>query len=268
MLVARLAHIPTRAEQRTLSDRLSCRLFADAGYMVGADDIGRTIYGKPQLRDSPLHHSISNTRSLSIGVLGPDPIGIDVEALDRPLRVASELLMRRMFASAAEATACLQHWTLIQAWTAKEAVLKAAGLGLGGLANVRIAPDRAAAVRLALRPQPVDAGGFSVAVAKASVARGRDGASSSRVRSRLQQRLAEPTTERRCSRLCSPGWPGGLGYLIVVPILSAVAFLWLGVTGWLLWQSGANQAANKEFDSTTGRPVWFEFGGIHGGDPR
>ena len=63
-------------------------------------------------------------------MVGPDPIGIDVEALDRPLRVASDLLKRRMFASAAEATDCLEHWTMIQAWTAKEAVLKAAGLGL------------------------------------------------------------------------------------------------------------------------------------------
>ena len=125
VLVAHLAQPPTRAEQRALSDRLTCRMFADAGQMVAADDIGRTIYGKPQLRNSPLHHSISNTGSLSIGVAGPDPIGIDVEALDRPLRVASELLKRRMFVSAAEATDCLEHWTLIQAWTAKEAVLKA-----------------------------------------------------------------------------------------------------------------------------------------------
>ena len=169
VLVAQLSQAPTRIEQRALSDSLTCRLFADAGHSVSLHDIGRTIYGKPQLRDSPLHHSISNTRSLSIGVLGPDPIGIDVEALDRPLHVASELLMRRMFASAAEATACLQHWTLIQAWTAKEAVLKAAGLGLGGgLANVKVAPDGAAAwlhgsrYSLSLWTQE----GFSVAVAE------------------------------------------------------------------------------------------------------
>ena len=169
VLVAHLPQIPTRAEQRTLSDSLTCRLFADAGQVVAADHIGRTINGKPQLRDSPLHHSISNTLSLSVGVLGAEPIGIDVEALDRPLHVASELLMRRMFASAAEATACLQHWTLIQAWTAKEAVLKAAGLGLGGgLANVKVAPDGAAAwlhgsrYSLSLWTQE----GFSVAVAE------------------------------------------------------------------------------------------------------
>ena len=169
MLVAHLPQAPTRAEQRSLSDSLTCRLFADAGQVIVADDIGRTIYGKPQLRDSPLHHSISNTGLLSLGVVGPDPIGIDVEALDRPLRVASELLKRRMFTSAADARACLQHWTLIQAWTAKEAVLKAAGLGLGGgLANVTIAPDGAAAwlhgscYSLSLWTQE----GFSVAVAE------------------------------------------------------------------------------------------------------
>ena len=169
MLVAHLAQPPTRAEQRALSERLTCRLFADAGQVVAAADVGRTIYGKPQLRDSPLHHSISNTGSLSIGVVGPDPIGIDVEALDRPFRVASDLLKRRMFASAAEASACLQHRTLIQAWTAKEAVLKAAGLGLGGgLTNVRIAPDGAAAwlhgSRYALSLWMQE--GFSVAVAE------------------------------------------------------------------------------------------------------
>lgn len=169
MLVAHLAQPPTRAEKRALSDSLTCRLFADAGQLVAADDIGRTIYGKPQLRDSPLQHSISNTGSLSIGVVGPDPIGIDVEALDRPLRVASDLLQRRMFATAADAKACLQHWTLIQTWTAKEAVLKAAGLGLGGgLANVAIAPDGATAwlhgsrYSLSLWNQQ----GYSVAVAE------------------------------------------------------------------------------------------------------
>ena len=53
MLVAHLAQPPTRAEQRALSDSLTCRLFADEGQLVAADDIGRTIYGKPQLRDSP-----------------------------------------------------------------------------------------------------------------------------------------------------------------------------------------------------------------------
>ena len=169
VLVARLLQPSTRAVQRALSDTLTCRLFADAGHVVAVDDIGRTIYGKPQVRDHPLHHSISNTRSLTIGVLGPGPIGVDVEVLDRPLRVAPDLLTQRLFASAAEATDCLEHWTLIQAWTAKEAVLKAAGLGLaGGLANGRIAPDGAAARLHGLRYSLslLKQEGFSVAVAE------------------------------------------------------------------------------------------------------
>ena len=102
-------------------------------------------------------------------MLGPGPIGVDVEVLDRPLRVAPDLLTQRLFASAAEATDCLQHWTLIQAWTAKEAVLKAAGLGLGGgLANVTMASNGAAAwlhgSRYSLRLWTQE--GFSVAVAE------------------------------------------------------------------------------------------------------
>ena len=49
--MARLPQPATRVVQRALSDRLTCRLFADAGHAIAVDDIGRTIYGKPQLRD-------------------------------------------------------------------------------------------------------------------------------------------------------------------------------------------------------------------------
>ena len=70
------------------------------------------------------------------------------------------------------------------------------------------------------------------------MARGRDGASSSRVRSRLQQRLAKANNFQKALLTSLLAWValGVWSYLIVVPILSAVAFLWLGVTGWLLWR--------------------------------
>ena len=70
------------------------------------------------------------------------------------------------------------------------------------------------------------------------MARGRDGASSSRVRSRLQQRLAEANNFQKALLTSLLAWValGVWSYLIVVPILSAVAFLWLGVSGWLLWR--------------------------------
>ena len=73
---------------------------------------------------------------------------------------------------------------------------------------------------------------------RASVARGRDEASSNSLRSRLQQRLAEANNFQKALLTSLLAWValGVWSYLIVEPILSAVAFLWLGVTGWLVWR--------------------------------
>ena len=73
---------------------------------------------------------------------------------------------------------------------------------------------------------------------RASVARGMDGASSKSVRSLLQQRLAKANNFQKALITSLLAWValGVWSYLIVVPILSAVAFLWLGVTGWLVWR--------------------------------
>ena len=72
----------------------------------------------------------------------------------------------------------------------------------------------------------------------ASVARGRNGASNNSVRSRLQQRLAVANNFQKALITSLLAWValGVWRYLIVVPILSVVAFLWLGVTGWLVWR--------------------------------
>ena len=73
---------------------------------------------------------------------------------------------------------------------------------------------------------------------RASVARESYGASSNSVRFRLQQRLAEANNFQKALVTSLLAWValGVWSYLIVVPILSAVAFLWLGVTGWLVWR--------------------------------
>ena len=70
------------------------------------------------------------------------------------------------------------------------------------------------------------------------MAKERDRASSNSVRSRLQQRLAEANNFQKALITSLLAWValGVWSYLIVVPILSAVAFLWLGVTGWLIWR--------------------------------
>ena len=73
---------------------------------------------------------------------------------------------------------------------------------------------------------------------RSSVAKGRDGASSNSVRSHLQQRLAEANNFQKSLITSLLAWValGVWSYLIVIPVLSAVAFLWLGMTGWLVWR--------------------------------
>ena len=58
------------------------------------------------------------------------------------------------------------------------------------------------------------------------------------MRSLLQRRLAKANNFQKALITSLLAWVAlGLGsYLIVVPILSAVACLWLGVTGWLVWR--------------------------------
>ena len=70
------------------------------------------------------------------------------------------------------------------------------------------------------------------------MAKGRHGASSNSVRSDLQKRLAEANNFQKSLITSLLAWValGVWSYLIVVPVLSAVAFLWLGMTGWLVWR--------------------------------
>ena len=140
---------PHRAAQNQASEQLTLRLFGEAGLVVHPTELGRTIYGKPQLRwrrDCAFHHSISNTGPITVGVLSEGAIGIDVEVENRRIGVSPPLLMRRMFSTEQEAAECLERWSLLQLWTIKEAVLKASGFGLtGGLSNVALNRQRGSA---------------------------------------------------------------------------------------------------------------------------
>lgn len=139
VLAAWLPRLPSRAEQIQLSEALSLKLFGLHGLQLTGADIGRTIYGKPQLRGSSLHHSLANTGQLTIGIGAVVPVGIDVEAQHRLFRVNPDLLRRRMFITKQDANLWEQNRTLLQVWTAKEAVLKASGFGLaGGMSNVTL----------------------------------------------------------------------------------------------------------------------------------
>ena len=139
-LIGVLTEPPRRAIQTQVSEQLTLRLFGEAGVVVKPAELGRTIYGKPQLRcrhDCSFNHSISNTGPITVGVLSEGAIGIDVEAENRRIGVSSTSLLRRMFKTERDAAACLERWSFMQLWTIKEAVLKASGYGLaGGLSNV------------------------------------------------------------------------------------------------------------------------------------
>ena len=148
-LIGVLPETPKRAAQNQVSEQLTLRLFGDAGVVVHPAELGRTIYGKPQLRwrrDCAFHHSISHTGPITVGMLSEGAIGIDVEVENRRIGVSPPLLMRRMFSTEQEAAACLERWSLLQLWTIKEAVLKASGFGLaGGLWNVALNRQRGSA---------------------------------------------------------------------------------------------------------------------------
>ena len=148
-LVGVLTEPPQRAIQTQVSEQLTLRLFGEAGVVVLPAELGRTIYGKPQLRcrrDCSFNHSISNTGPITVGVLSEGAIGIDVEAENRRIGVSSTSLLRRMFKTERDAAACLERWSFMQLWTIKEAVLKASGYGLaGGLSNVALDRQRGSA---------------------------------------------------------------------------------------------------------------------------
>ena len=148
-LIGVLTEPPHRAIQTQVSEQLTLRLFGEAGVVVQPAELGRTIYGKPQLRcrrDCSFNHSISNTGPITVGVLSEGAIGIDVEAENRRIGVSSTSLLRRMFKTERDAAACLERWSFMQLWTIKEAVLKASGYGLaGGLSNVALNRQRGSA---------------------------------------------------------------------------------------------------------------------------
>jgi len=146
LLIARVPSLPSRSVQVEISEALACRLYSSMGVEINGSDIGRTIYGKPQLRcrnHQNLHHNISNTGCITIGVITTGrSIGVDIEARDRRLYVRPELLMRKIFRTEQEGINCLAYGRLIDVWIAKEAVLKASGFGLAiGMQEVTLASD-------------------------------------------------------------------------------------------------------------------------------
>ena len=136
-------------------------------------NIGRTIYGKPQLRfaEKSLNFNISHSENITVGVTHGLPVGIDVEAKDRITRLDDEYLFHEFFKSKQEAYSALELNTFIELWTIKEAVLKASGYGLwGGLKNILVRMENCSQgyayfSRQKYKVETLSLGRFSVAIA-------------------------------------------------------------------------------------------------------
>ena len=120
--------------------RVALREYAHAwlrccmGLPVGADlRLGHNAHGKPYLLDSPeWQFNISHSKRHLAIVCGhtPHPLGIDIESYPRPIRpaVVEASLSAAEFAHYQQAAEPLRYW--LQVWTLKEALLKAAGVGI------------------------------------------------------------------------------------------------------------------------------------------
>ena len=131
---------PSYHEQRIISHDFIQYLLASSG-IDSPINIGRTIYGKPQLRfaKKSLNFNISHSENITVGVTHCLPVGIDVEAKDRRTSLDDEYLFYEFFKSKPEASRAFELNTFIELWTIKEAVLKASGYGLwGGLKNISV----------------------------------------------------------------------------------------------------------------------------------
>lgn len=85
--------------------------------------------------DGSVYWSVSHKREYVAGVVAPYPAGIDIEKI-RPC--SSALISRVAEASEWELSTEIPQIRFFRFWTAKEAVLKAEGVGFAGFSSCRI----------------------------------------------------------------------------------------------------------------------------------
>ena len=137
--------------RRLLGQYLDCDPL-DISFQAGAA-------GKPQLNLStaPLHFNISRSNGLGLFAFTfAGPVGVDVEVI-RPIPDL-DLIIQRYF-NAAERSALSgrskdqRSMAFFELWTIKEAVVKATGIGLSGLAAVEVDLDDPTRPRPRCHPQ-------------------------------------------------------------------------------------------------------------------
>lgn len=98
-------------------------------------EVARTKRGKPYFLDSHWHFSLTHTRRHAFCVLTEEPVGLDAEELDRPIRLAlaEKILSPSEYAQFVQAED--KHLALLTFWVLKEADAKCTGEGLRGYPN-------------------------------------------------------------------------------------------------------------------------------------
>ncbi len=148
-----LQHLPGRPQVAILSRlaRVAVRLSARLTGMTPPAFLKNDL-GAPQPLDGT-HWSLTHKTRFVAGVVADVPVGIDIETVRSP----TEALFRRIAAGEEWRLAHEQHSRRLfyRVWTAKEAVLKAEGVGLRGLSRCRVTaiPDQAT-MRLVFDDRP------------------------------------------------------------------------------------------------------------------
>lgn len=134
--VARARHLHTRVLLRVLRERYT-------GIAAGEQREVTGVHGKPACPSGCLHYNLSHTDDAALLAFSTDgELGVDIETTARARRI--EPLARRFFHP--EERAFLRDGgndpeTFLRIWTAKEALLKAAGLGITvELADLDVTP--------------------------------------------------------------------------------------------------------------------------------
>ncbi len=112
-------------------------------------------HGRPQLAGGGLRFSLTRSGGLALVAVALGPVGADLERVEPRLGLADVAAAR----FAARETACIaagcggsSERSFYRHWTAKEAYLKATGLGLAGLRDTELVCGASSAIWFAGRP--------------------------------------------------------------------------------------------------------------------
>lgn len=128
----RFLHPRPRREFLLTRSALKCQLARRLGTKPRDLHFLHNAAGKPFLQTGGIHFNVSHTQGFSVIALGPCEMGVDVEPV-RDLK-NRESLARRWFHPGEVLSLETCHWeptAFFTIWTAKEAVVKALGTGLG-----------------------------------------------------------------------------------------------------------------------------------------